>query len=194
MLIVKSTAKKQKWPNIWFLVAFSHCECNHQRNYEFEGKKILFDFNFDFPFHSSPRRVGYFRSTIDVYVEQVAKYRLNDNMLVVVAVTLWRHIEHRESFTWPYFSSWHHRERNERICDPSISYLSPSGREDIHLVAHCLPLSPSYVSVWINKEVWVGVGQIDPEGSGSLPKTVKPSRAVSQIPRDQSRLPPKTSW
>ncbi len=39
----------------------------------------------------------------------------------------------------------------------------------------------------------MGVGEIDPEGSGSLPKTAKPSRAVSQITRDQSPLSHKTS-
>ncbi len=39
----------------------------------------------------------------------------------------------------------------------------------------------------------MGVGEIDPEGSGSLPETAKSSRAVSQITRDQSRLPHKTS-
>ncbi len=38
----------------------------------------------------------------------------------------------------------------------------------------------------------MGVSQIDLEGSGSLPKTAKPSKVVSQIMRDQSRLPPKT--
>ncbi len=45
---------------------------------------------------------------------------------------------------------------------------------------------------WIN-EVWVGVGEIDPEGSGSLPKTAKPLRAVSQITRDQSQWPRRRS-
>ncbi len=39
----------------------------------------------------------------------------------------------------------------------------------------------------------MGVSEVDPGGSGSLPETAKPSRAVSQIPRDQSRLPHKTS-
>ncbi len=47
---------------------------------------------------------------------------------------------------------------------------------------------------WINNEVSVGVGEIDPEGSGSVPETALPSQAVSQITRDQSRLPHKRSW
>ncbi len=50
------------------------------------------------------------------------------------------------------------------------------------------------LAYWINNEVWVGVGEIDPEGSGSLSEMAKPSRAVSQITRNQSRLPHKTSW
>ncbi len=47
--------------------------------------------------------------------------------------------------------------------------------------------------VYIINEAWVGVNEIDPEGSGSLLDTVKPSLAVRQIMRDQSRFPLKTS-
>ncbi len=45
----------------------------------------------------------------------------------------------------------------------------------------------------INNEVWVGVGEIDPGGSVSLPETAKPLMAVSEITRDQSRLSHKMS-
>ncbi len=38
-------------------------------------------------------------------------------------------------------------------------------------------IAQKWFSIWINNEVWVGVGQIDPKGSGSLPKTAKSSRA-----------------
>ncbi len=31
-----------------------------------------------------PWRIGYFRSPVNVYVEQVAKYRLSDNQLVML--------------------------------------------------------------------------------------------------------------
>ncbi len=51
----------------------------------------------------------------------------------------------------------------------------------------------SFKRVKIDNEVWVGVGEIDPKGSGSLPETAKLSRAVSQITRDQYRLPHKMS-
>ncbi len=50
------------------------------------------------------------------------------------------------------------------------------------------------MNLWINNEVWVGVDEIDPEGYGSLPEMAKPTRAMNQILRDQSRLQRKTSW
>ncbi len=76
------------------------------------------------------------------------------------------------------------------MCAFNLVYIK--GLAFIQLLSYCgamqsLAIDGIDMVLWINNKVWVGVGQIDPEGS-SL------SWAVSQIMRDQSRLLPKTNW
>ncbi len=50
------------------------------------------------------------------------------------------------------------------------------------------------INCWINNEVWVGVGEIDPEGSGSLPEMAKTVLATKYLYNDAKCLFLSERW
>ncbi len=54
---------------------------------------------------------------------------------------------------------------------------------------HWIPLPSLHLVYWINNEVWVGVGEIDPEGPGSLPETAKPVEGSEPDPEGSIPTP-----